>query len=316
MVMSGKSNEICLTRVYDAPLKVVWDAWVDPKQAAQWWGPRGFTLTTHSKDFRVGGTWKYTMHGPDGKDWPNRTVFLEIEEHKKMVYDHGGTDDTPPMFRVTVLFSESGGKTTMEMTMALPTAEAAENTRKHIKKAGGESCWDRFAEYLGKERTQQEFFVINRSFAAGIETLFLMWTDPKHIAAWLPPTGFTMEYIKSEIKPGGSSFYKMSNGQVTMYGRAQYLEITRPSRIVYAQVFCDEKGNTSRHPMAPLFPETLLTTIALSEEGPDQARVTVKMEPHGKFTAEELAFFVNARGGMTMGWTGSFDKLEEHLAKA
>lgn len=314
--MSSKSNEIRLTRVYDAPVKVVWDAFVDPKQAAQWWGPRGFSLTTHSKDFRVGGTWVYTMHGPDGTDYPNRTVYLEIEEHKKMVYDHGGTADTPPMFRVTVLFSESGGKTKMEMSMALPTPEAAENTRKFIKKASGDSCWDRLAEYLGEERSQKQFFVINRSFAAGIETLFEMWTDPKHVTAWLPPTGFTMEYINVEIKTGGSSFFKMSNGQMTMYARAKYLEIVRPNRIVYSQQFCDEKGNVSRHPMAPTFPETLLTTIALAEEGPDQTRVTVKMEPHGTFSAEELAVFVNARTGMTGGWTGSFDKLEEHLVKA
>jgi uncharacterized protein YndB with AHSA1/START domain len=316
MVMIGKPNEIQLTRVYDAPVSVVWDAWVDPKQAAQWWGPRGFTLTTHSKDFRVGGKWVYTMHGPDGTDYPNTTVFLEIEKHKKMVYDHGGTENSPPMFRVTVFFTEIDGKTKMEMSMALPTAEAAANTRKFIKKASGDSCWDRFAEYLGETRNKEHFFVINRSFGVGIETLFEMWTDPKHIKAWLPPTGFNMEYINVDIKTGGSSFYKMSNGPMTMYGRAKYIEITRPNRIVYSQVFCDEKGNVSRHPMAPTFPETLLTTIELTEEGPDQTRVTVKMQPHGAFSAEELAVFVKARGGMTGGWTGSFDKLEEYLVKA
>jgi len=314
--MIRKANEIQLTRVYDAPVSVVWDAWVDPKQAAQWWGPRGFTLTTHSKDFRVGGTWDYTMHGPDGTDYPNSTVFLEIEKHKKMVYDHGGTKDTPPMFRVTVLFTEMDGKTKMEMSMALPTPEAADTIRKFIKKASGESCWDRFAEYLGETRSQQHFFIINRSFATDIETLFDMWSDPKHVSKWMPPAGFNMEYINVDIKPGGSSFYKMSNGPMTMYGRAKYLEIVRPSRIVYSQQFCDEKGNVSRHPMAPTFPETLLTTIVFTEEYPGQTRVTVKMEPHGTFNAEELAVFLKARTGMTGGWTGSFDKLEEYLVKA
>jgi len=316
MATPGNPQEIRLTRVYDAPVNVVWDAWVDPKQAAQWWGPRGFTLTTHRKDFRVGGSWEYTMHGPDGTDFPNRTVYLEIVEHQKMVYDHGATESTPPMFRVTVLFTPSGGKTTMEMTMTLPTPEAAERTRKVIKKAGGESCWDRLAEYLGEARSGRHFFVINRSFAAGMETLFEMWTDPGHLAAWLPPTGFTMEYLDVGIKPGGSSFYKMSNGRMTMYGRATYQEIVRPHRIVYSQQFCDEKGNVSRHPLAPTFPETLLTTVVMAEEGSGRTRVTVTMEPTGKFSAEELSVFLTARVGMTGGWTGSFDKLEEHLLKA
>jgi len=316
MAKASKSNEIRLIREYDAPVKVVWDAWVDPKQTAQWWGPRGFTLTTHSKDFRVGGTWAYTMHGPDGTNYPNKTVYLEVEKHKKLVYDHGGNDDQPPMFRVTVHFSESNGKTKMDMTMALPTAEAAENTRKFIKKASGDSCWDRLAEYLGKEGEGKEYFVINRSFNVSLEQMFEMWTDPKHVAQWTPPTGFTMEFLKVEIKAGGSSFYSMGNGQMKMYGRAHYLEITRPNRLVYTQQFCDEKGNISRHPMAPTWPETMLTIITLTEEGPDHTRVTVKWEPHGKVSTEELATFVKARDGMTMGWTGSFDKLDEYLVKA
>src|SRR5687767_5583144 len=124
----AKSNEIRITRIYDAPVKAVWDAWTDPKQVEKWWGPRGFTLTHHSKDLRPGGHWKYTMHGPDGTDYPNRTLYYEVEKHAKLVYDHGGTEDTPPLFRVTVLFSESKGKTKMDMTMALATPEVAEET--------------------------------------------------------------------------------------------------------------------------------------------------------------------------------------------
>jgi uncharacterized protein YndB with AHSA1/START domain len=312
MVNASKSNEIHLTRIFDAPVKVVWEAWSDPAQVAQWWGPRGFTLTSHSKDLRTGGHWNYTMHGPDGKDYPNTTKYLEVEKYKKMVYDHGATDDRPPLFRVTVFFSELQGKTLMEMTMSLATPEAAENTRKFIKKAGGDSTWDRLAEYVAKDKNQ---FVINRSFDAPLETVFEMWTNPKHLSQWLPPAGFTMEFFRAGIRPGATSFYCMKGADFTMYGRAEYLEIEKPRRVVYRQQFCDEKENISRHPKAPMLPETLLTTVLLTEEGPERTRVTVTMEPYGKTTAEELAFFVQLRGGMTMGWTGSFDKLEELLEK-
>jgi len=314
MAAKNKSNEIRITRVYDAPVKAVWDAWTDPQQVAQWWGPRGFTLTTHNKDLRPGGSWSFTMHGPDGVDYPSKTQYFEVEPCSKLVYDHGGNDDRPPLFRVTVLFSDIDGKTRMDMTMTLATPEAAEEIRKFIKKAGGDATWDRLAEYLAKESSGKEQFVINRSFDAPLELMFEMWTDPKHFSQWLPPTGFTMEFIKSDIRPGGASFYLMTgSGNIKMYGRAKYLEIRKPDRIVYTQQFCDENEKVSRHPMAPTWPQTMLTIVTLSEEGPDRTRVTVTWEPHGATSREELETFIKAKGGMTQGWTGSFDKLEAYL---
>jgi uncharacterized protein YndB with AHSA1/START domain len=313
MASNNPSNELNITRVYDAPVKLVWDAWTDPNQVAQWWGPRGFTLTTHSKELKVGGFWRYTMHGPDGVDYPNTTLYLEVEPLAKLVYDHGGSDDRPPMFRVTVLFSENQGKTTMQMTMALPTPEEAEQTRRFIKKAGGDATWDRLAEYLAEHVDHKELFVINRTFAAPIQRMFDMWTQPEHLGHWLPPTGFTMNFIEQDIRTGGTSFYSMGNGQFTFYGRSHYLEINRPDRLTFTQQFCDQNGNITQHPGAPVWPQTWLTQVTLSEEGPNQTRVTVTSEVYGTASPEEKAAFVQERSGMTQGWTGSFDKLEGYL---
>ena len=314
MAMQKKANEIQLTRVYDAPVQAVWDAWTDPTQAAHWWGPRGFTITTHSKDLRPGGHWKYTMHGPDGTDWPNTTKYLEVEKHAKLVYDHGGGDNTPPLFRVTVLFSDLKGKTKMDMTMAMSTPEKAEEIRERVKKHGGNSTWDRLAEYLEKESSGKEKFVINRTFNAPLATMCEMWTDPKHFSQWLPPTGFTMQFMRCEIRPGGEGFYAMSGaGGMKMYGKVNYIKIEKPDTIVYTQQFADEHGNLARHPMAPTWPATNLTTVKLTAEGDNETRVTVTWEPFGDVTPEELATFVAARAGMTQGWTGSFDKLDAYL---
>ncbi len=314
MAPKSKSNEIRITRVYDAPVKAVWDAWTDLEQVAQWWGPRGFTITTHSKDLRPGGHWNYTMHGPDGVDYPNSTVYHEVEECAKLVYDHGGSDDRPPLFRVIVHFAEIDGKTKMDMTMAMATPEAVEQIRKVIKKANGNSTWDRLAEFLEERSTGKAKFVINRSFDASLELMFEMWSNPKHFSQWLAPTGFEMQFLRSDIRTGGASFYLMAGpGGAKMYGRAEYREITKPGRIVYTQQFCDEHETISRHPMAPTWPETMLTIVELTSEGPDQTRVTVTWEPHGPTTAEELDTFIKARGGMTQGWTGSFDKLEAYV---
>src|SRR5262245_34101344 len=315
MPVKSKSNELHITRIYDAEIEDVWDAWTDPEQAALWWGPRGFTLTTHSKDLRPGGHWAYTMHGPDGTDYLNKAIYHEVERGRKLVYDHGGNDDRPPLFRVTVLFSDLGGKTKMEMTMALPTAEAAEETRKFVKKAGGDATWDRLAEYLEKESTGDETFVINRSFDAPIDRVFQVWTDPEHFAKWLPPTGFTMQFLRADIRPGGSTFYMMENNSgLKMYGRAHYLAIEKPYCLTYTQEFCDENEKPARHPMAPTWPASMLTTVEFAAEGEGRTRVTVTWRTHGPVTPEELETFIKGRAGMTQGWTGSFDKLEQHLA--
>jgi uncharacterized protein YndB with AHSA1/START domain len=315
---AAKANEIRIVRVYDAPVKAVWEAWTDPAQLAQWWGPRGFTITTHSKELRVGGQWRYTMHGPDGKDWPNVTKYLEVEEGKKLVYDHGGTDERPALFRVTVVFSEvRGGKTRMEMTMAMPTAEALEETRKIIKKAGGNSTWDRLAEYVERARSGREVFVIARRFEASVEKVFEMWTVPGHFAKWIPPAGASMEFIEGEIREGGGTFYCMVlPGGERMYGRTKILEVGRPAggraKLVYTQEIVDKEGREAKHPKLPVWPAVMRTEVEMEEED-GGTRVVVRWEPSAAASAEEVGMFVRMRAGMTAGWTGSFEKLEEVL---
>lgn len=310
MAASVSSNEIRITRVYDAPLRVVWDAWTIPEQVEKWWGPRGFTLTTHSKDLRAGGTWRYTMHGPDGVDYPNVTKYLEVEPHKKLVYDHGATDDTPPLFRVTVTFTEANGRTTMEMTSTLPTPEAAREIAKFIKKAGGHATWDRLAEHLAQTATGRSIFVINRTFDAPIARVFELWTNPEHLAQWLPPAGTRMRFLRAEIAIGKSTLFVIDGAHGTMHVRAEYLTIERSRLIVYTQQFVDERERLAPAPGADTWPATLRTTVQFTEEAPDRTRVTVVSEPYGETTATEVEAFVGERPGMTRGWTDSFDALE------
>ena len=315
MPVAENSKVLSLTRIYNAQPAQVWEAWVNPEKVAQWWGPRGFTISTVRKDVRKGGDWLYTMHGPDGVDYPNHTQFLEVEPFQRLVYDHGGFEDQPPLFRVQVEFSDLNGKTKMKMTMGFSTTEAATAARIGIKKANGESTWDRLAEFLEKQNSGKDLFVINRSFNIDIHTLYDVWTKPNHIMNWTPPTGFTGKYLSEDIRPGGESFYEMSGNGVSMYGKAKYIEMTKPHRIVYTQVFADKDGKTSRHPMAPTWPETMKTTVILAEEGPNQTRVTLEWEVFGDATTEELNTFKGAKMGMTQGWMGSFDKLEDYLKK-
>jgi uncharacterized protein YndB with AHSA1/START domain len=311
MVAKYNPNDIHLTRVYDASVVSVWNAWTDQEQVAKWWGPRGFTLTTHSKDLRSGGVWHYTMHGPNGVNFPNKTVYHEVETCKKLVYDHGGYDDRPPLFRVTVVFSESGGKTTVEMISTCPTAEEAARMRKLIEEAGGNTTWDRLAEYLYAKDHGRNSFVINRSFDVPIEPLFEMWTDPVHLSSWLPPVGFEMEFLRAELHKGGHCFFRMSNpAGVSFYGQIEFREITKPFRIVYVQRFCDEHERVACHPGLPVFPEAILIAVTFAPEYDRSTRIRVTSEPMGTTSVDEVASFINLRSSMSQGWSGSFSKLK------
>ncbi len=315
MVDHPKPNEIYICRTYDAPVEVVWDAWADTDKIAQWWGPRGFTLTSHSKQLRPGGIWVYTMHGPDGTDYPNTTLYHEVEPLKKLVYDHGASEGSGPLFRMTVLFSEQAGITTVEMTMALATVEQAEATRKFIKEAGGNATWDRLSEFLAKERASRDLFVINRSFDAPKEVVFEMWSNQEHFIKWLPPVGFEMEIIDGEIAVDSSIFFRTTNHRdTTLYARMAYQTIDAPNLLVYTQSFCDKEGNPGHHPSLPIWPATMLTTVRFADERTGGSRVTVNWEPYGEASIAEIKAFLNLRTSMTQGWSGSFEKLDSLIS--
>jgi uncharacterized protein YndB with AHSA1/START domain len=171
------------------------------------------------------------------------------------------------------------------------------------------------AEYLEEQKSGEDVFVIQRTFEAPISTVYEMWTNEKHFEHWMGPTGSTMEFIECNIKPGGTSFYKMMFAGNTMWGKIEYKEITKPTKLVYKQWFSNEKGGLGKHPMAPTWPAYMLTTVQFFEEAPDRTRIQLKWEIFGEATPEERATFNAAKAGMTGGWTGSFDKLEELLER-
>ena len=113
------------TRVLDAPRELVFSVWTDPKHLAQWWGPDGFTTTTHAFDFRPGGVWRFVMHGPDGRDYQNRIIFDEIVPPERIVYRHDGGEDVEPVqFAQTVTFEDFGnGQTRLIWHGTFPSAE-------------------------------------------------------------------------------------------------------------------------------------------------------------------------------------------------
>ena len=136
-------RELVTTRIFNAPRELVYAAWTDPKSIPHWWGPHGFDTTIHQYDLRVGGDWKLTMHGPDGKDYPNHSVFVEITPPSRLVFDHVSA----PFFRMTVTFDDFKGKTKVTMRMLFRTAEEFVAVSK-VAVEGNEQLFDRLLQEL------------------------------------------------------------------------------------------------------------------------------------------------------------------------
>lgn len=157
-------------------------------------------------------------------------------------------------------------------------------------------------------------FSLTRIFDAQTKSIWSAWTDPKKLVQWLPPMGLAMECSRADVKVGGAIVFKMTDGKsINMFGRFHYRDLVIDKRIMYVQEFLDNKGNLSRHPMLQVFPSRLLVIIELSEEGHSQTRLILRVEPTGAYNKEEAEAFIAHIGDMTLGWTGSFDKLDDLL---
>lgn len=112
-------REIFLTKILNAPVELVWEVWTSPEHIANWWGPNGFTNTISKMDVSPGGEWNLVMHGPDGTDYKNKSVFKEVIPFKKLVYEHVSA----PKFTATIQFEAQGEQTFLSWHMLFETAE-------------------------------------------------------------------------------------------------------------------------------------------------------------------------------------------------
>ncbi len=140
-------RELRIFRTFKAPIELMWEVWTHPDHIGNWWGPKGFTNTIHNMDFREGGEWTLTLHGPDGTNYPNRNIFTEIIPLKKIVFEHFN-----PHFITTVIFDSRGAETYVEWTMLFDNAEMLEIVVKaHKADEGLKQNFEKLDLYLLKE---------------------------------------------------------------------------------------------------------------------------------------------------------------------
>jgi uncharacterized protein YndB with AHSA1/START domain len=153
------SNEIVITRVFEAPQKLVFKAWTEPERMQRWWGPNGFTMPYCTVDLRPGGVIHFCMRSPDGQDIWCKGVYREVVEPERIVSTDSfadkdgnvvepsqyGIPDWPKEALITVTFEEQAGKTKFILRHAVGSAPAA---AREGCQAGWSESLDRLAGYL------------------------------------------------------------------------------------------------------------------------------------------------------------------------
>lgn len=138
-----EENEVINSRRFNYPREAVFGAWTNPEQLARWWGPEGFSNTFHEFDLRPGGEWRFVMHGPDGKNYPNHSAFEEIEPFERIVIHHLNE----PEFQVTAIFQDSNGGTTVTFRQVFVNPTFLAGARPFLMEAN-EQNFDRLNELL------------------------------------------------------------------------------------------------------------------------------------------------------------------------
>jgi uncharacterized protein YndB with AHSA1/START domain len=311
-------REIVATRVFKAPRELVFEVWTDPMHIAKWWGPNGFTLTIHEMDVRPGGVWQFVMHGPDGVDYQNKNVYIEVVKPERIVFSHV----SPPNFQMTATFArhgEKGAETKLTVRMLFETATERDKT---IEKFGAIEGLNQTLGRLERELAKMAAewfadreFVISRVFDASRELVFKAWTDPKQMAQWWGPDGFTNPVCELDVRPGGAWRIVMRGTDGSEYpAKGVYIEVSGHERLVMTIDHSDlpEEWHDMVNPNRPKGQgkpaiEGLLT-VTFEDHG-GKTKLTVRIRFESASIRDSML-----KIGMNEGWSQSLERLTALLA--
>jgi uncharacterized protein YndB with AHSA1/START domain len=303
---STADREIVTTRLIHASREWVWKAWTDPQHLAQWWGPKGFSNTFHTFELRPGCEWRFLMHGPDGTDYKNHSVFVEIVPHERLVLDHL----SGPHFRMEATFVDRNGGTEVTFRGIFDTVKEFEQV-KGFAIDGNRETMDRMADLVAI--LAGPTFILNRTYDAPRDLVWKAWTEADRLAQWWGPKGMDGRVAHLDLRPGGRFHYAftMPDGH-TLWGKFDYRDVVVPQRLVFVDSFSDEGGGTTRHPMSATWPLKILNVLTLDEVD-GRTILTLKAVPIDA-TDEERRAFEGGFDSLQQGFKGTLDQLENHLS--
>jgi len=143
--MSADDRTLRTSRVLQYSPKAIYSVFESPDYLAQWWGPEGFTNTFEVFEFKVGGKWKFVMHGPDGRDYPNSSEFSQLESGSKVVIEH----QCAPYFTLTVSLTPVANGTLVDWEQVFADAGTAQAVKDRVG-AANEQNLDRMTQVLAR----------------------------------------------------------------------------------------------------------------------------------------------------------------------
>jgi uncharacterized protein YndB with AHSA1/START domain len=146
-VTTPSDREVTMTRVFDAPRHLVWDAMTRPELLKRWFGPHGWSLVVCDVDFRVGGAWRFVLEGPDGRSMGMSGEYREIVPIERTVHTEA-FDEYPGDSVVTIVLTEDDGRTTLTGTVLYESQEVRDAVIESGMEHGAAETYDRLAELL------------------------------------------------------------------------------------------------------------------------------------------------------------------------
>lgn len=234
------ARSIVIRRHIAASPARVYAAMADPSQTPLWWGPDGFSVSTRRCDFREGGVWDFTMHGPDGRGYENRMVFGAITP-ERVAYRH----DCAPYFDGSLDIAPAGDGVEVTLTSVFEDVKTRDAVA-GFAVAGGEQTLARLAalteagERAAKPGAPESDpaleLVITRVIRATPQRCFDVWT--KRLGEWWGPHGMTTPFVEMELKPGGAFRTLMRAPDGAEYPtRGVFLDVVEPVKIVSTDSF-------------------------------------------------------------------------------
>jgi uncharacterized protein YndB with AHSA1/START domain len=260
-------REIVITKILDAPRERVFQAMTDPEQVVRWWGPFGFTVTNHEMDVRPGGVWKRTLHGPDGTNYINKSVYDEVVKPERVTFTHAGgeegTKDKSTCFKGIWIFEEEGkNKTKLTMKIVFQTPEARkECVEKFGAVEGGHQTLTRLAEYLATGCEIAGPIVLERVYNARPEMIWKALTEKDRMQDWY----FKLAEFKAE--PGFEFRFEVEHEGHHYIHLCKVKEVIPGEKISYTWRYEGQPGDSLVS--FELFPQGSQTKVRLVHEGLD-----------------------------------------------
>ena len=151
-ITTPSDREVMLTRKFDAPATMVFDALTKPEWLKRWYGPASWTLVVCDIDLRVGGAWRFVVRQPAGKEIGQRGVYQEIDRPNRIVNTESWEDWDAGETLVTTVLSEHDRRTTFQCTILFPSKEVRDTVVKAGLEHGASESYDKLAQVLASER--------------------------------------------------------------------------------------------------------------------------------------------------------------------